>query len=139
MIMYKKNRNIQFTLTDFNQPMGLKLNAENKWTKKAELIPWDLIEDRYAALFESNTGTVAKPLRMALGSLLIQKEYDYSDRDLIEQLQENPYYQYFIGLPGYQMEAPFVPSLLVEFRDDLPVMLHPDSRTDGMSHLRRAR
>ena len=32
------------------------------------------------------------------------------------QIQENPYLQYFVGLPGYQMEAPFVPSLFVEIR-----------------------
>lgn len=47
---------------------------------------------------------------------MIQKEYGYSDRELVEQIKENPYYQYFIGLPQYQDEAPFVPSLLVEFR-----------------------
>lgn len=117
--MYKKNRNKQYSLSDFYQPMGLKLNPENKWIKKAELIPWDRIEDKYAALFESTTGTVAKPLRMALGSLMIQKEFGYSDRVLLEQIQENPYYQYFIGLPGFQLEVPFVPSLLVEFRKRL--------------------
>ena len=56
---------------------------------------------------------------MALGSLLIQKQFGFSDRELVEQITENPYYQYFVGLPGYQMEAPFVPSLLVEFRKRL--------------------
>ena len=61
----------------------------------------------------------AKPLQMALGSLLIQKEYNYSDRELVEQIKENPYYQYFIGLPGYEYKAPFAPSLLVEFRKRL--------------------
>ena len=61
----------------------------------------------------------AKPLRMALGSLIIQKQYEYSDRELVEQLTENPYYQFFVGLPGYQQEPPFVPSLLVEFRKRL--------------------
>ena len=44
---------------------------------------------------------------------------DYSDRELVEQIQENPYYQYFIGLPGFQLEQPFAPSLLVEFRKRL--------------------
>lgn len=119
MSMYKKNRNIQFKLTDFNQPMGLKLNPENKWIRKEEMIPWGRIEDKYATLFESTTGTVAKPLRMAMGSLIIQKEDDFSDRALVEQIQENPYFQYFIGLPGFQLEVPFVPSLLVEFRKRL--------------------
>ena len=99
--------------------MGLKLDPENKWIKKAEMIPWNRIEDKYATLFESTTGTVAKPLRMALGALMIQKEYGFSGRTLVEQLQENPYFQYFIGLPGFQLEAPFAPSLLVEFRKRL--------------------
>jgi len=43
----------------------------------------------------------------------------YSDRELVEQITENPYYQYFIGLHGYQQEAPYAPSLLVEFRKRL--------------------
>ena len=79
----------------------------------------ETIEIEYAKLFSSETGTPAKPLRMALGSLLIQKQYSYSDEELVEQLRENPYYQYFIGLPGYVDEYPFVPSLLVEFRKRL--------------------
>lgn len=114
--MYKFDRNHQFSLSDFNQPLGLKMNPENRWVKKAEAIPWEDIEEKYAALFPSKTGMPAKPLRTALGSLLIQKQFQYSDRELVEQIRENPYFQYFIGLPGYQDAIPFVPSLLVEFR-----------------------
>ena len=117
--MYKKNQKRQITLKDFNQPLGLKLNPENKWIKKAAMIPWEAIEKEYADLFPSGCGMPAKPLRMALGALLIQKKYDYSGRELVEQIQENPYYQYFIGLPGFQLEQPFAPSLLVEFRKRL--------------------
>ena len=61
----------------------------------------------------------AKPLRMALGSLLIQKKLNCSDRELVEEITENPYLQYFVGLSGFQYEAPFAPSLLVEFRKRL--------------------
>lgn len=117
--MYKFNQNTQITFSDFNQPLGMKMNENNRWIKKAELIPWDKIEVKYAELFKSNTGMPAKPLRMALGSLLIQKQYGYSDEELVEQLRENPYYQYFIGMPGYEDKYPFVPSLLVEFRKRL--------------------
>ena len=67
----------------------------------------------------SSCGMPAKPLRMTLGALLIQKKYDYSDREHVEQIQENPYYQYFIGLPGFQLEQPFALSLLAEFRKRL--------------------
>ena len=61
----------------------------------------------------------SKPLRTALGSLLIQKQLGFSDRELVEEITENPYFQDFIDLPGYQTQAPFVPSLLVEFRKRL--------------------
>lgn len=61
----------------------------------------------------------AKPLCMALGSLLIQKQYHFPDEELVEQIRKKPYYQYFIGLPGYEDKIPFVPSLLVEFRKRL--------------------
>ena len=53
--MYKKNRHHQFSLTDFNQPFGLKMNPENRWVKKAAAIPWEAIEDKYAELFPSKT------------------------------------------------------------------------------------
>ncbi|WP_028516956.1 IS5 family transposase [Ruminococcus flavefaciens] len=109
----------QLSFTDFNQPQGLQMNPENRWIKKAEMIPWDTIEKEYAKLFPSRTGMPAKPLRMALGSLLIQKQYHYPDEELVEQIRENPYYQYFIGMPRYEDKIPFVPSLLVEFRKRL--------------------
>lgn len=117
--MYKFDRNHQFKLSDFNQPIGLKMNPENRWVKKAATIPWNEIEEKYAALFPGKKGMPAKPLRTALGSLIIQKQYEYSDRELVEQIRENPYYQFFIGLPGCQDEEPFVPFLLVEFRKRL--------------------
>ena len=84
MPMYKFNRNRQFSFSDFNQPIGLKMNPENRWVKKSETIPWDEIEERYSSLFPSRTGMPAKPLQTALGALLIQKQYDYSDRELVE-------------------------------------------------------
>lgn len=46
--MYKFSRNSQITFSDFNQPLGMKMNANNRWVKKAEMIPWDKIEEKYA-------------------------------------------------------------------------------------------
>ena len=39
----------------------------------ADRIPWDEFEIKYASLFPSGTGNVAKPLRMALGALIIRQ------------------------------------------------------------------
>ena len=119
--MYKPVDKLQHSFLDFNQPLGLKMNPENRWIRLADSIPWDELEQKYADLFPSDTGNVAKPLRMALGSLIIQKKFQFSDRELVEQITENPYLQYFIGLPGYQEEPPFDPSTLVLFRKRLDV------------------
>lgn len=82
----------------------------------ADSVPWDVFEKKYSRLFKAKTGNVAKPVRMALGALIIQTKFQYSDRELVEQITENPYLQYFIGLSGYQEEPPFDSSTLVLFR-----------------------
>ena len=114
--MYKPADKSQTSFLDFNQPMGLYMNPDNRWIQMADKIPWDLFEVKYAGLFPSGTGNVAKPLRMALGSLIIQNRFQCPDRELVEQITENPYLQYFIGLPGYQDTPPFDASTLVLFR-----------------------
>ena len=58
--MYKKQPNTQLSFDDFNQPVGLTMNPENRWVKKAELIPWIDLEEQYASIFQSKTGNVAK-------------------------------------------------------------------------------
>jgi len=115
-IMYKPIDKLQHSFLDFNQPMGLHMNPDNRWIKMAGRIPWDEFEIKYDSLFPSGTGNVAKPLRMALGALIIQTKFQYADRELVEQITENPYLQYFIGLPGYQEEPPFDASTLVLLR-----------------------
>lgn len=114
--MYKSDDKLQSSFLDFNQPMGLHMNPENRWIRMADMIPWDAFEKKYKNLFKSKTGNVAKPLRMALGALIIQTRFQFSDRELVEQITENPYLQYFIGLPGYQETPPFDASTLVLFR-----------------------
>ncbi len=110
----------QISLTDFKQPNGMKMNSENRWVKKAGIIPWAEIEQRYAKLFTNRKGNVAKPLRLALGACIIQAEYGYSDEETALQIQETAYLQYFCGYAGYDdSKLPFDPSLMVYFRKRL--------------------
>lgn len=117
--MYKFTDNTQSSFLNFNQPIGLHMNPENRWVKMADAIPWKIFEKKYSRLSKGRNGRVAKPLRLALGSLTIQSKYQYSDRELVDQLTENPYYQYFIGLPGYQEKSPVDASTVVLFRKRL--------------------
>ena len=117
--MYRYS-NGQISLSDFQQPMGMCLREDNRWVKKAQSIPWDKLEAKYADLFPSETGNVAKPLQLALGACLIQREYGYSDVETVLQIQENPYLQYFCGYAGYDdSKPPFDPSSMVHFRKRL--------------------
>ena len=109
----------QIKLSDFGLPMGVTLSSDNRWVKKAELIPWEEIELRYAALFKNRKGNVAKPLRLALGALIIQTERHLSDEETPLQIQETPCLQYFCGLPEYKDQLPFDSSLMVYFRKRL--------------------
>ena len=110
--MYTPANKTQSSFLDFNHPLGLRMNPNNRWIQMADQIPWDIFEKRYAHSFknERRDSNISKPLRMALGAMIIP------DRETVEQLTENPYYQYFIGLPGYQQEPPFEASLMVSFR-----------------------
>ena len=109
----------QLGLLHFNQSCGMQLDLTNDWVRNANRLPWEAWESLYAALFSANNGNVAKPCRMALGSLIIQMRMGFSDRDLVKQIIENPYYQYFIGLDEFQNDLPFTPPLLVTWRKRL--------------------
>ena len=49
--MYKPIDKLQHSFLDFNQPMGLHMNPDNRWVRLADRIPWDEFEVKYAKLF----------------------------------------------------------------------------------------
>lgn len=53
---------------------------------------------------------------MALGALYIKERMQLDDRETVQQITENPYYQYVLGLPEFQDKAPFHHSLMTHFR-----------------------
>ena len=106
----------QLSFTNFNSSCGLQLDPDNEWIRVSKQLPWRAWESMYAIQFPSETGNVAKSCRMVMGSLIIQMRMGFTDRELVEQIRQNPYYQYFIGLSAFQHEAPFARTLLVEWR-----------------------
>lgn len=83
------------------------LSSDNRWVIMAKLIPWSEFESEYASLFSSEMGAPAKSFRIALGSLIIKEKLGTSDIETVEQIRENPYLQYFIGLSYYSNSYPF--------------------------------
>jgi IS5 family transposase len=67
--MYRREHRHQLSFEDFFLPFGGKLSGDNRWVKLAELIPWDELEDDYAALFSKGFGAPAKTLSHGTGCL----------------------------------------------------------------------
>lgn len=111
--MYRKADQSELTPENFELPVVIELSSENRWVIMAELIPWSDFEGEYAQNFSETMGAIAKPFRMALGALIIKEKLGTSDRETVEQIQENPYLQYFLGMPAYSSEEPFDPSMMV--------------------------
>jgi IS5 family transposase len=67
--MYRTEDKQQLAFKDFYLPFGGKLNPTNRWVQLAQLIPWEDLEEEYAAGFaiESGQGAPAIPFRTALG------------------------------------------------------------------------
>ncbi|MGL4882496.1 MAG: IS5 family transposase, partial [Waterburya sp.] len=104
------------SLENFELHFEGKLSKNNRWVIMTKLIPWSEFEEEYASLFSSQMGAPAKTFRIALGSLIIKEKLGISDAETVEQIRENPYLQYFIGLSDYSNEAPFESSMLSLFR-----------------------
>lgn len=114
--MYRHNeKQIQFE--NFNLPFDGKLRSDNRWIKLAKQIPWQEIEELYVlSLARSGKGAPAFSVRIALGALIIKEKLGLSDEETVEQIRENPYLQYFLGLTQYEDKAAFHPTMFVHFR-----------------------
>ncbi len=119
MIRYVSEK--QTTLPGFETPFEVALDLDNRWVKLAEIIPWDELAMAYYSTLNSNHGRPAKDARMVIGAVIIKHKLCLSDEETIEQVRENPYLQYFVGLRKFQTEAIFVPSLFVEIRKRMGV------------------
>jgi hypothetical protein len=121
--MYRQSSPGQLSFENFYLPFGGKLSGENRWVKLAVMIPWEAFESSYAAQFSEERGAPAKPFRMALGALIIKERLGVSDGETVEQVRENPYLQYFLGLSEYSDRAPFDASMMTHFRQRLSLEL----------------
>ena len=121
--MYCKSNQPSITPDKFELPISIKLSPDNRWVIMAELIPWSDFEAEYASNFSETMGAPAKPFRMALGALIIKEKLGTSDRETVEQIRENPYLQYFLGMSSYSNEAPFEASMMVHFRERIEMNL----------------
>jgi hypothetical protein len=113
----KKSERLQTTIEDFILPFGGKLSAENRWVKLSNLMPWDMVEEIYAEKFRNEKTDGRPPIsaRIAFGALHIKASEGFTNEKTLENMTENPYLQYFVGLKSYQTEPLFDLSMMVHF------------------------
>lgn len=114
MVRYKSAK--QLTIEDFDNPFQQKLLENNRWIKLSKIVPWDRFASIYMKAMDKVMGRPGLSPRIVLGALIIKHMRKLDDRGTIEEIQENPYMQYFLGLKKFIVEPVFDPSLFVEIR-----------------------
>lgn len=117
MIKYTSQNQLSFE--GFDTTFENQLDPNNRWVKLAVLIPWDDLAMSYYKLMDSGMGAPSKDARLIIGSLIIKHKMKLADEEVIEQLKENIYMQYFVGYSSFQKKQAFAPSLFVEIRKRL--------------------
>ena len=74
------------------------------------------MEELYGSKFSKGVGRPAKSVRLALGAMIVKHKLSLSDEEVVEQIRENPYLQYFVGFEEFRTELPFDSSLMTLFR-----------------------
>lgn len=107
------------TVLDFYLPFGGKLSTDNRWVKLASIVPWDELGVVYNSNFNPRMGPPATPSRIVIGAMILKHLKKLTDEEVIEDIRENPYCQYFLGFEDFRYRTVFVPSLFVEIRKRL--------------------
>jgi hypothetical protein len=110
----------QLSIVEFDSPFSKSLNPTNRWVTLAHKIPWDTLVKIYQLQMRNGSfGADGINARVAIGAIIIKHLCDLSDRETVQQIQENMYMQYFIGYSSFSDEEPFDPSLFVDLRKRL--------------------
>ena len=117
MIQYTPASQLKFE--EFQSPFEQHLRKDNKWVELAQAIPWDECAKIYHQYMDAKKGAPSLDARLVLGAMLIKHMKGLSDRDVVSEIQENIYLQYFVGFSSFNTEAAFDPSLFVTFRKRL--------------------
>jgi len=112
----------QLAIAGFESPFSTHLDKNNRWVILSKLIPWDELCNTYLKhVGISSTGRRPLNPRIVIGSIIIKHLCNLDDREVVMQISENIYMQYFLGYQSFSIHEPFDASLLVEFRKRLGI------------------
>jgi IS5 family transposase len=99
-------------------PFGGKLDNKNRWLRISSIIPWEELESSYCSHF-SEIGRPALDGRLVIGLLLLKHMSGLSDREVVLELLENPYWQAFCGYEHFKTTFMLEASSLSKLRKRL--------------------
>jgi len=117
--MINKSNPAQLSIDDYMNQLGQKLDQSNRWIRLADQIPWNQFRKVYNKSLKKDFGRPAKDARLVIGAMIIKYKKGLPDEEVIPEIQENPYLQYFVGLKAYTNKPIFDPSLFVTLRKRL--------------------
>jgi len=109
----------QISIEDFGWNFEQKLDPNNRWIRLANSIPWEEFRAIYHKTLREDFGRPAKDSRLVIGAMIIKHKKGLPDEEVIPEIQENPYMQYFVGLKAFTNKPIFNPSLFVTLRKRL--------------------
>jgi len=91
-------------------------DSNNELVILREIIPWEKIVKELSQFYSKTKGCYGKPIRVVIAVLILGKLRHLSDENVIKQIQENRYYQYFCNVPDKELRVFMSPSSLTRIR-----------------------
>jgi transposase, IS5 family len=132
MISKTKNTNQLGFYSTFEE----QLNHSHPLYILSHKINWQIFQEAFKKHYSENKGAPAKPIRLMVSLLILKHLRNLSDESVVEQWEENAYYQYFGGEQVFASQRPCVPTELVEFRkrigeEGIELILKESIRVNG--------
>jgi IS5 family transposase len=94
-------------------------DSANELVILRQVIPWQTIINQLTTFYNNNSGRLGKSLRVMVALLILSRLRSLSDREVVKQVKENRYMQYFCNVPDADLATFVEPSVLSRFRKRL--------------------
>jgi IS5 family transposase len=129
------------TFQDAFSPQWLKTHLPdptNDLITLRHIIPWQAIIDRLVPFYDAHQGRTGQPLRTMVAVTLMARLRQFSDRQVIQEIKENRYIQFFCNVPDAILKTCMHPTTLSTFRKRLGVKGIAIIEKEVFNHLKNA-
>ena len=110
---------IQSTFEEAHSQEWIRQNIRNRTHELVilrQVIPWDRIMAGLVAFYDPQRGANGKSLRMMIALVIVAKLRQLSDREVVDQVKENRYIQYFCNVGDEALQTFLNSSTVCTFR-----------------------